>query len=494
MKNKILFLSLSFWLLALSLVFAQAEKISLDLQGVDINELFKMLSQKSGLTIITTPDVQGRVTIFLNNLSFEDTLDVIVTRQNLAYERKDKVIKVMTAAEYEKNFGEKFGEKKEIKTIKLNYAKPGNIMTIISSLKSGVGKIIVDEPSGTLIIIDTPQAVSLIEETIKQLDRSLGTAVFDINYARSADIKAYLNDLITPGVGQVIIDERSNKAIVSDLPQRLVKITKLMKELDEESRQVLITGEIIEVSLKDSFSRGIDWEKAFSERRVAGLDFKGHFPTTLTNYQQVSVGTVAQNGYKTVLNFLQEYGAIHTLSQPRLVVVNKEEASILVGTRQPYVTTTQSQAQTTTVTAESIQFVDIGIKLKVTPTINKDGFITMKIKPEVSVAGIPLTTASGTKIPVVTTSEAESVVKVKDGTMIMIAGLIKEQKSDTITGEPWLSKVPILGIFFGNRIKTNPRTELVIFLTPQIISGAGPNKNEAKTEIKNSNDKIQNSK
>jgi type II secretory pathway component GspD/PulD (secretin) len=493
MRNKILLLAISCWLLVSGLVYCEEiakqepviskdEKISLDLQGVDINELFKMLSLKTGLTIITTPEVQGRVTVFLNNLSFEDALDVIVTKQNLAYDKKGNLIKVMSPAEYEKGFGEKFGERTEKKTVKLNYAKPSNIVTIISSLKSSIGKIIVDEPSGTILLIDSPQAISQMMKTISDVDRPLETAVFDVNYAQSADIKTYLNELITPGVGQVIIDERSNKAIVSDLPQRLDKITKLMKEFDEESRQVLITGEIVQVSLTDKFSRGIDWEKVLSERRLAGLDFAGSFPTTLSVYQKISVGTLDRDKYKAALNFLQEFGDTKILSSPRIVVVNKEEAKILVGSREAYITSTLSQAQTTTVSAESIQFIDVGVKLKVVPTIGKDGYITMKIKPEVSSVRETITTSSGSQIPIVETSEVETVVKVKDGSMIMIAGLMKEEKRDTINGWPKLSKIPLLGALFGSRIKSNPKTELVVFLTPQLISGTTAKKSEAKSE------------
>ena len=91
--------------------------------------------------------------------------------------------------------------------------------------------------------------MAVMAAAIKELDQPLDTVVFDVNYARFADIKNFLNDLITPGVGQVILDERSSKVIVYDLPQRLVRIKKLMGEFDEQSRQVLITGEILEVSL-----------------------------------------------------------------------------------------------------------------------------------------------------------------------------------------------------------------------------------------------------
>lgn len=453
-------------------------KISLDLKGVEVTELFKILSVKSGLTIITTPEVKGRVTVFLNNLTFDDTLEVILTMQNLACEKTPSIIKIMTAAEYEQVFGKKYTERKKVKTIKLKYAKPSSISTVITPLKSEVGKIIVDEPSGTIILIDTPQSLESMQDAIKDLDVALETAVFDINYAISADIKSYLTDLMTPGVGQVIMDARSNKAIVSDLPERLVKIKKLMLELDETSRQVLITGEIVQVVLNDTHQRGIDWEHLLSDSKWHGLDFVGKFPLNpalSANYARLSIGTLASDDYSLVMNLLEECGKVSILSKPQIVAMNKEEAKILVGSKEAYITQQQSQAQSSTVTSETVEFIDVGVKLKVTPTINKDGFITMKIKPEVSSVKSTLTTAQGSKIPIVETSETETIVKVKNGSMIMIGGLIKKDYSNTTSGLPFLSKIPLLGGLFSTQTKEEERSELVLFLSPRLISGDDKN-------------------
>jgi type II secretory pathway component GspD/PulD (secretin) len=459
-------------------------KISLDLKGVDINELFKMLSAKSRMTIVTTPEVKGRVTVFMDNLTFSDALDVIVTMQGLAYEKKANLVKVMTAAEYEKSYGKKFGERKESRTIRLAYAKPANVLNVISTLKSDLGKIVSDDATGTIIITDTPQSVGVMEDAIKELDQPLETAVFNINYARFADIKGYLNDLITPGLGQIIMDERSSKVVISDLPQRLVRIRKLIQEFDEQSRQVLITGEIIQVEIDDKFQSGIDWEKIFVQAGLHNLDLVGKFSasSTLSTYGKLSVGTLATNSYNTVLKLLSEYGNTKVLTKPRIVALNKEEAKILVGTRQAYVTASQSQGQSTTITSESVQFIDVGIKLNVVPTIGSDGFITMKIKPEISSVTDTLVTDSGTRVPIVQTAQSETVVKVKDGATLVIAGLMKEENTDDKNGLPKLSRMPLLGHLFSNRTKEHKRTELVIFITPTIISGAGSTSGQGQNE------------
>ncbi|OQB13407.1 MAG: Type IV pilus biogenesis and competence protein PilQ precursor [Candidatus Omnitrophica bacterium ADurb.Bin205] len=460
-----------------------AGKISLDLKGVDINELFKVLSSKSGMTIITTPEVKGRVTVFINNLSFDDALEVIVTMQDLAYEKKDNLVKIMTAPEYEKFFGKKFGERKDIKTIQLTYAKPSNVLNVINSLKSDLGKIIADESTGTILIIDTPQATKLMEETIAHLDKPLESAVFNINHARSADIKTFLSELITPGIGQIIMDERNNKAVVTDFPQRLARIKMLMGEFDEQARQVLITGEIIEIQINDKFQRGVDWEKVFSDS-LDGLDLVGKFNVSpaLSNYGKISMGTLATDKYNVVMDLLSEYGQTRVLNRPRLVVVNREEAKILVGTREAYITQSQSQGEATTITAESVQFIDVGVKLNVVPVIGTDGFITMKIKPEVSSVKDTLETPSGSFIPIVQTTQSETVVKVKDGTTLVIAGLMTTNDEEDIEGIPKLSRNKFFGPLFGKKSKEQIKSELVIFITPTIISGDQQEKREVINE------------
>ncbi len=454
---------------------AEEEKISLDLKDVDIVELLRIISLKTGKTVVASKEVSGRITIYLNNVVFKDVLDIVLLTQGLACEKKGDIFYVMPGAEYRRLYGKDYTEPRELKTIKLQFAKPSNVFNAISQLKSDIGKIVADEASGTIILIDIPEKLDLLGKSIQELDRPLQTKIFDLNYVKSADAKTQLSAAITSGTGEVIIDERNGKAIVSDLPQKMEKIGQLIKEIDEETRQVFLETNIIEVDLNDLHQRGIDWEKLFSERSQDSLDFKGYFPMTLSFYQQMSVGTLAANNYKLILNALETYGNVKTISQPRIAVVNNEEAKILVGKRDAYVTTSTSQTSgSPTVTSESVEFVDVGVKLKVVPTINKEGFITMKIKPEVSSAGDPLVTGTGNKIPIISTSEAETVVKVKDGSMIMIGGLKKEKKRDSRYGFPVLGRIPIINIFFSRRERESTYSELIIFITPRLTRGISP--------------------
>lgn len=454
----------------------QAEKISLDLKDIDISELFRILSLKTGKTIIPRKEVTGRITLYLNNVGFEDALDYILLSQGLTYEKKNNVYSVMPLESYKKIYGVYPSDPRKVRTIKLEFSKPANVFNVLSQLKSDLGKVIVDESSGTVILIDIPEKLAVMEKTINELDNPLETTVYDLNYAKPADAKIQLNAAVTPGTGSVIIDERNGKAIVSDLPKKMDKIDQIVKELDEETRQVFLSVDIIEVNLNNRLQRGIDWQKLFSDNRLHALTLAGHYPpieALTTAYQKISIGTFASDDYSIVLNFLETYGSTKIISQPRIAAVNNEEARIMVGKRDAYVSQTLSQAESTTVTSENIEFIDVGVKLKVVPTINKDGFITMKIKPEVSSAPASevITTQLGSRIPIVHTSEAETVVKVKEDTMVMIAGLIKDESIDTVNGLPFISRIPLLGAFFSNRDKQRNRTETIVFITPRLMRG-----------------------
>ena len=452
------------------------ERISLDLKGIDIVELFRILSMKMNLTIVPSKSVTGRVNIFLNSLTFDDALDVILMSQDLACEKKGNIVNIMTSSEYEKLYGRRFNEKRGFKSLKLKYAKPSNVFNALSLVKSDIGKIIADETSGTLLLIDIPEKLDLMEKTVRDLDQPLQTEIFDLKYAKSADIKAQLSGVVTGGAGEVYVDERSSKLVVSDLPDKMKKIRRMVKAFDEASRQVFIEAEIVQITLKDEYQRGINWEEVFNDTMSVAGTFPASpsftpSPLLTADNLKMTMGVLASDKYTATLQLLQTYGDTKVLSSPRITAVNNQEAKIMVGAREAYVTQTLSQGDTTTVTSESIQFIDVGVKLNVSPTINQEGFVTLKIKPEVSSVRETLKTGLGSIVPIVETSEAETVVKVKDGSMIMIAGLMKDDKREDVTGLPLLSKLPVIGGFFGGKASMRKKTELVIFLTPHIVSG-----------------------
>lgn len=144
-----------------------------------------------------------------------------------------------------------------------------------------------------------------------------------------------------------------------------------------------------------------------------------------------------------------------------------------MGTKDAYITSATSQAGDTAVTSQTVNFVDVGIKLFVTPTINRDGFVIMKIKPEISSATRTDITSESkiTQIPIVSTSETETTVMVKDGVTIIIGGLKKDERLKTVKKIPLLGDIPGLGFLFRSTSDELKKTELVILLTPHIMSG-----------------------
>lgn len=450
---------------------ASKERISLDLKGVNIADLLRVISLKTQTTIVPSKETTGRVNIFLNSVTFQDVLDIITVSQGLALEKKNDIYYVMTLAEYRALFGKNYAENREVKTVKFKFAQPESVLAALNELKSEIGKVIIDKATRTAILIDIAEKTKDMEKAIADLDVALVTEVFDLNYAEPAQVKTILTAAVTPGVGEVVVDEQSRKVIVTDAPARLEKIRKIIQAIDEESRQVYIEAEIVQVTLNKKYYQGIEWQAVFS--KISDLDFVGNFPATIpvAAYKKITVGTLDDDKYTATVNLLQTFGDTKVLSRPQIAVVNNQEAKIMVGSKEAYVTSTLSQAQTTTVTSESIQFVDVGVKLRVTPNINSQNFITLKIKPEISSVKSTLTTSGGSVVPIIETSEAETTVKIKDGKMVMIGGLIRQGKTNDHTGVPLLSKIPLFGELFKSKALAEENTELVIFITPHITRG-----------------------
>jgi len=188
--------------------------------------------------------------------------------------------------------------------------------------------------------------------------------------------------------------------------------------------------------------------------------------------QEMHLGVISnKQDFDTIIKYLQTLGQTRILSNPKLSVVNNQEAKIHVGEKQAYITTTTTQTQTSNTISEAVTYVDVGVQLSVTPTINEDGFVTVKIKPEISSVTSYLMSSQNNKIPIIDTSTAETIVMVKDGTSILIGGLSKDEKTTNSEGTPFLSKIPIIGTAFSSKTDTIVRTELVVLLTPHVIAG-----------------------
>ncbi len=433
----------------------------------------KFLAEEGDLNIATGKNVGGRVRLFLKNVTIRDVLDIVALTYELAYVVQNGIIHVMTEADYQRLFGASFADQRQIRRLQLKHGDPTNVAALLGNMKSAVGRVIADAKTRTIVLIDVPEKLEQMVAAAEGMDKAtqMETQVFELRYAKAEEVAPEVEKVITPEIGAVRLDKRSNTLVVTDLLPNMPEVKRVIEAFDRKTREVIIEAMIIEVRLDDKFQYGINWEKIF--KGFKDLTIEGTFPITpaLSTSGKLTVGTLAKDNFTTVIEFLETVGTSKVLSKPRIAVIENEEASILVGTREAFVTSVATQSQASTTTSEDITFIDVGVQLKVTPSINQDGYVTMKIKPEVSSVSSTLTTALGNQIPIVATSTAETTVMVKDGTTIVIAGLMSEGTTEKTEKIPLLGDLPFIGSAFKGWHETVAKTELVFFLTPTIISG-----------------------
>lgn len=444
----------------------------LDLKNMDVLDVMKLISQKSGINIVPAQNVRGKVTIYLKDIEVYEALSLIVDAYGWAYVEDRDVIKIMTAQDYENKYGHKFGKKIHTRIKQIMFANANDLVAILNQVKSALGKVISDDKTGTLILIDEYPRLEEMELIITKIDVPYRTEVFELTYASVEDISGKITEVLTPGLGNLKFDERSNKIIVSDTPLKINEIRHIIEAFDQKDREVNIEAKIIQIALNNEHKLGVDWEAIVSDYHALNLKSDLDVLSASEKSGRLSIGTLDNDDYTFLIEALDTVGSTDILSSPRITALNNKEAKILVGSTEPYVTsTTTTPSSGPTTTAESVNFIEVGVKLFVTPTIHKDGFITMKIKPEVSSVVDNVTTSNNNTIPVVETSEAETTVMVRDGVTIVIGGLIKEESLRTTKTIPVLGKLPVLGMVFKSEDERVGKTELVIFLTPIIVTG-----------------------
>ncbi len=510
----------------------RSHKISLNFRSTNIHDVLKTLATEGGINIVASKSVQGTVTISVDNIGVMEALSLVVEMQGLAYYKDRGIIKVITAEEYKQRFGKEFKNLMKTRVIKLHYANAEQIVKSIFQLKTKDGNVIADQRSNSIIMVDLPASLRTMEAVIKELDVPVQTRSFVLNYVSVQSVESVVKSMLsaggkvqldpstnqllviddseridriakflkdadqpgvgvmeiftlqyanaeaianriqnelTPGIGSVFFDMNTNKLFIKDLPDNLPYIRQLIDTLDQKTRQVLIEAKILQISLNDNFKLGVDWN-VLTRQFSGDIDIGSRFrilSDTDPGGRITTTGLVSGDfTFNGLIEALQTVGKTELLSNPRIMCIDGEEAHILVGSTVPYKTIDTRDVQGVFTTFEKVVTVEVGVKLNVTPIINEDGFITMKIRPEVSEV-----TKFIDNIPVVDKSESETTVIVKDGVTIVIGGLIKDQKIVTENKVPIVGSIPILGIPFRSKNKINAKTELVILLRPQIISG-----------------------
>ena len=330
--------------------------------------------------------------------------------------------------------------------------------------------------NGTYFIVERNEAGSYAASDLTDI------RTFRIQYADPAQLQAMLTPYLSD-FGQLNVMLESKILVVEDTPEFLRRIAALISDIDRQPKQILIEAKILEVTLNSEDSYGINWSDFFQSDGgdgtygTRGLEGAGASGSSGLFFE------IANTDLTAMLSALEQNGRIRTLSTPKLLALENEEASVIVGDRRGYtVTTTINQ-----VTSESIEFLESGVILRVTPHVDSEGRVMMDIHPEVSTGVVD---ANG--IPSQTTTEVTTRLLVGSGQTIFIGGLIKRTQTESRKGVPVLGRIPGVGLLFSSREVTSANTETVVVITPRIIGDInGPWNSEPRSEVEMLDRKLQ---
>ncbi|MEW6027545.1 MAG: secretin N-terminal domain-containing protein [Planctomycetota bacterium] len=450
-------------------------------KGIDIREFLRSLAKIGPLNIVTTRSVTGQVTYFIENATIGDVLEIVLITNGLAKEIRGDIIHIMTEAEYLNLYGKSYNSRLVVKTYQMEYVLPKRVANFLEQIKSKTvgSQILPDDGTRTLLIIEVQDKIKEMEEIIKLLDVPPETLTFELNNAKVDEIYTKIDAIKTPNFGEIQMDKRTKRFIVTDHASVLEKVARLIHDFDGKPRQVLIEAKVIQIGLTDEFAMGVKWEQVFSQYSAfKNVNLVGNFPvqgdlakkTNLT----ATFGTLTSTHYSYVLQALKALGENKLISAPRLITLSDNKAEFHIGNKIQYYTTSQTPAATGTTpgTVETPAYIDEGVTISVTPSVNPDKYITMEITPSIKKVTEWRVTGQGNPYPaVIEDANTTTNVIVKDGVTIVIAGLIKDEKRKDSAGIPFVSQLPIVGPLLSSKREYMVKTETVIFLTPHIISG-----------------------
>ncbi|MBA3060419.1 MAG: type IV pilus secretin PilQ [Nitrospirae bacterium] len=395
----------------------KGQKISLDFQDADIGPIFRLLADISGYNFVIDPAVKGKITLKLMNVPWEQALDIIL---------------------------QTFGLGKSIE---------GNIVWIA--------------PITTFTKISEDKAKAKASEEIAE---ELVQEVIRINYATSCDISGAIDKgKLLSSRGSITPDPRMNTLIIKDTQKNINKIKELVKIMDVTKPQVMIEAKMVEVSSTYTEELGIRWGGTIGTPpagigigEIKGGTFAVNTPlspvTGPGGVLGLSLGSATTVKVDLTLSALETVGKSRNLSNPKIMTMDNESATISQGTKIPY--------QTTSAEGTKTEFADATLSLTVTPKITPDGYVQLKITATNDSPG-PLT-PEGREI---NKQKVDTQTLVKNGETLVIGGIYITNTTESEGGIPLLSRIPILGWLFKTKKWTGPDvTELLIFITPTIVT------------------------
>lgn len=379
------------------------DRVTLVAREAPLNKVLAMLAQHMRFNVVISSDVSNSVSITLKDVPLEDALDSILGIAGHTWTRHRDIVYVTSSSSVSNLAPETQG--RQVRVFPLNYALASDIEPVVRGLLSPVGKIFYTQTS-------------------------------------TADNRKTQESLV-----------------VEDLPGYVDRVARYLVQADVPPRQVQIEAHILKINLKNDLRHGVNLKylTEISGKKIQ-FELRG-----MANAMagQAALFTFEGADLKSLVELLQTTTDAKTLASPRVLVVNGQEARIQVGQQLGFKVTTTTQ----TSTLESVNFLDVGVVLRVTPRIGPRGAVLMHVKPEVSSGAVN----PNTGLPEEETTEVETDILVPDGKGIIIGGLIREDVSDVQNKLPILGDVPLIGRLFQHRDDKKDRSEIVIALVPRIV-------------------------
>lgn len=436
------------------------EKLSLNFQNIDVRAALQVLADFTGLNFVVSDTVRGNLTLRLKDVPWDQALDLIVDAKNLAVRRKGNVVTVAPAPEViakEKAILESAKASIELEPlvselISINYAKAEEIASLLKSIKA------VTTGAGQHPVFGTTATGGGVQAATDS------------------------NSLLSPR-GQVTVDARTNSLLLQDTPGKIREIRKLIAKLDQPVRQVLIETRLVEAT--DTFSKSLgvrlghnrdrQWGNARTVTTGSHTALEPYINSNLIQLPDafnVNLGSAGVGGASPAaftihairghtlldleLSALEQEGQGKIISSPRVVTANQKRALIEQGQERAFGTTVLGVGGVVTKKAT--------LKLEVTPQITPDDRVNLDVlvtKDNFADTG---------SNPLLNVKQINTQVLLDNGETVVIGGIYEQEKSDTITKVPFFGDIPLLGYLFRSKNVRDDKTELLIFLTPRIIS------------------------
>lgn len=421
------------------------QKFSLRLNDADLNETLIALATQSGLSIVFTIPVKGSISMVLNEVPLEYALKAILKSAGYCYRIEDGIVYV---------------QKYERKSFIVNYVY-GTISSSSNS-QSGTGSSSRNQSGSS-----------------SSSSNNSSADVWD-------DLESTLESLTSEG-GTLVVDRHSGMIMMEDTSERLAMLEEFLTTFQTvANRQVLIDAKLIEVSLNEEFQMGIDW-------RIPRLDLgflaDGTAGSATANLASGGIAefVLTSDHVTALLNLLGQQGQLNVLSSPRLASINNQPATISITEQIPYYTG-QISTETSNIISWTVNFKQAGVVFELIPQIAEDGSIIIRLNHSISELVGYTDPVRAEPVPIIDVREATTTVRVGHGQTAIIGGLIREKFSEELSTVPVLSEIPWLGALFRKTLQVEKKTELVLLLTPYVISDSTALEEATRGAVENLND------